>query len=156
MADDYEAQRQRNIANNKAILASIGLDQYKIPDAIPTKGLKKRAPKPPKRSTKRKVTSEDTQEGEPIPKKSKTVSTPPLEDGQTRRSSRHAGKPRVSYVRDGELLAAAASSREVKNQRKSGYLTVGIVEDDDEDDDDPDGYVKQRNVPKMGKRVYDP
>lgn len=166
---DYEQLREKNIQKNRELLKTLGLDDYKIPEAAP------KVPKTKKKNNKRAQTKKRKAPSSPppeatgsdgentrvdtslAPKKVKAdMNAEDEEDGlpSRRRSSRNVR--RVSYAQDGDLIHQRASpwdpSPNVLQRKRSGKLTVEIDEDEDEDED----HTKLRNVPKMGKRTYSP
>lgn len=151
---DYEALREANIARNKALIASLGLDEYRIPDAAP------KAPKKPKRvQNKRKAPPAhpaDQNEADDDSARVSLSSSPkkPRIDGDNsepqtlRRSSRNV--PRISYAQGGPQLKESSPSPLSSDSPKVGEKsrrkpTADILDD-----------TKKRNVPKMGQRTNDP
>lgn len=149
--EDYEAFRLSNIAKNKALLESLGLNEFKIPDA-PIKPSKssKTATKQKKSGAsapKKRKGSDDTAVGDGEDEGTEKRARPPKRpkiDGQdsqdtlveTRRSSRNIR--RVSYANDGAHIAAA---RVRALESESDYSSSNFDSEDDEDDelDDDDG-----------------
>lgn len=183
---DYEAVRLSNIARNKALLESLGLGEYTIPDAPAktpkTSAAKKKASAP---KTKKRKDSEDTavdtEQGSRAPKRPKLDP----KDSQdtlvgTRRSSRTVR--RISYANDGAHVAAArARARALKSDSGSGSDFDSDADDDSDEEESDEGgarkskkrakksknggrrlvsglvdETKQRNVAKMGERSHDP
>lgn len=162
---NWEQLRLDNIAKNQAILAALGLENP-IPVAAPktkTKNKAKAKPKPVKATKKRKAESDGD---EPVAKKTRGDENDGgdekgAEVSSTRRSSRHANKPRVSYANDGALIKRD---------------TYGGIKSDDTDDDGDDNESdfdeisegeydsdarrerrqKQRKVAKLTGRKHDP
>lgn len=154
---DYEAIRLSNIARNKALLESLGLGEYKIPDA-PVKASKASASKKKKTSApgtkKRKVsedTAVDTEEG--AEKRARTPKRPKLDTQDSedtlvgiRRSSRSVR--RISYANDGAHVAAARA-RALGDDSGSGSDFDSDADDDDNDDVDE---LDEGGVGKSKKR----
>lgn len=100
-ADDFEAQREANIAKNKALLASLDLKSNSF-----ITHEKPRAQKKPKaKLAKRKVDAiEDDDRDAVKPAKKAAVAVADGETGSVRRSGRNAGKE-VDYRGDGDHLS---------------------------------------------------
>jgi hypothetical protein len=168
--DEWEAQRQRNIAANRELLRSLGLENPIIPSVKSTvkptaRKVNKAAPKP---ALKRKVVDDPSatpEVGEPAPKNLKRLrrDSPDSENTEIqlrpslgpRRSTRNL--KRVSYTK----LAAMSSSPDSSDEDENFELEAFIVkkprrgyssEAGSRDIDD----TKQRRVPKVGDREHSP
>ena len=100
---DFEKEREENIARNKALIASLGINDNIF--------MAKKAPpqkiKPPK-AVKRKADSVD--EIDDQKPATKVVAIVDGETGELRRSGRNAGK-KVDYTGDGDRLADRSGPR---------------------------------------------
>lgn len=109
--DDFEAEREANIARNKALIASLCIATNEV---IVSK--KKRAPKPQAaKAAKRKADAIEEDEDEDGNEKRAAKVVAVQADGETtgvRRSGRNAGK-KVDYVGDGEDLGRRTGPRVV-------------------------------------------
>ncbi|KAF8591869.1 hypothetical protein K439DRAFT_1626377 [Ramaria rubella] len=117
---DYEAVRAANIKANKALLISLGLETPLIPS--------KAKPKPKNtsaKSKKRKVDASNDEESSRQAKASKITVSNDSESTPGRRSTRNAGKPRISYNEDQIHASNAPSAKSRKPQLVS---SVAILE----------------------------
>ena len=165
----YEAQRLANIARNKALLESLGLDVVRIPDAQPkpSKSHKKKTKAP--HSKKLKARSPTTADGgngsgeETVvegdergvsTRKRPNFRSEGSQDTLTlgaRRSSRNIR--RVSYADDGVHIAAHRRSH-VKQENDDDYDSESDADDSeasfDEDDDDEKSKGSNRKRKRSG------
>jgi hypothetical protein len=155
MASNYMEQRERQIAANKALLESLGLETLKIqgfaPAAVsgPTKPKATSKAKPtakakPKKAQKRK--REDSEDTEDDGSADGDYKAPRLdeadsssEDDNPRRSTRRRAAKRINYNEDNlEKMNAKKASKAKQRTRELG--------------EDRDGRVGNR----LGTRLHDP
>lgn len=166
--EDYEAVRLSNIARNKALLESLGLSEFKIPDA-PAKTSKASNPSSKKRktaSTKKRKGSDDTAvEDSDSEQRARTPKRPKLKsEGSddtlvgTRRSSRNV--QRVSYANDGVYVAAARARKvaasEDEDETDSEFNSEASDDAEDGSDDEKGGKAKKNKSKKKkngGRRL---
>ncbi|KAF9517809.1 hypothetical protein BS47DRAFT_444207 [Hydnum rufescens UP504] len=156
MVLDYEALREANIARNRALIASLGLEDYRIPDAAPKAPKKHQRAQnkrkaPPTSSADHNRAPDDDSARVSLPKKPRIHA----QDGDNsepqtplRRSSRNTS--RISYAPGGQPLRNPSPSQTPsdgpKERKKSPRKSRVVIVDE----------TKKRYVPKMGKRDYDP
>jgi hypothetical protein len=169
----YETQRLANIARNKALLESLGLDEVRIPDARPKPSKNKTKPPPAKkRKTEKRSTAnggngsgeETAVEGEnnserrvsprkprPTFKSQGSNSSQDTLDLGARRSSRNIR--RISYAKDGAHVLAQRQGRAKEEEEDDDSGEDYEIESDadesgdefDEDDDDEEKPKKAQN-----------
>lgn len=156
MVLDYTAQREKNIAANKALLESLGLEELKqagfAPATIAGPSVSKKEPKakpPPKpnpkktsQKRKREDKSEDSQDGDSVDAEYKAPRLDEPEsssdDDRPRRSTRRRAK-RINYNEDSlEKMNAKKATQAKQRTRELG--------------EDREGRVGNR----LGQRLHDP
>ncbi|EJD47650.1 hypothetical protein AURDEDRAFT_183834 [Auricularia subglabra TFB-10046 SS5] len=154
MVSALERQREENVRRNRELLLQLGLDALIVPAAPAPKLQANKKPAPRKRAASKRGISEvhDDSCDDAASPSSKGVAVAAAADSQNsiRRSSRHAGKPRVSYTGGIAALTdgpAPSSSRPVKRAKHEGD-----VEDMDVEKEGRAEFVGNR----LGSRVHDP
>jgi len=168
--NSYEALRLANIARNKALLESLGLDEFRIPDAPPkpSKSSKKKTKPPPSKKRKTESTGgngsgdETVVEGEDArerristrqkrPNIRSDSSQDTLVEGGARRSSRNIR--RVSYANDGVHILAQRNGRSKSEETEEEYENESDVDDSEDDsDNDEDDEGKPNNASNKKRR----
>lgn len=170
--NDYEAQRLANIERNKALLLSLGLDEFRVPDApAKPKSTPKSKAKPKNRATKRKIADDMADDNEttainsdstsPAPARSSkrakvTIAEDADEDSSVqgaRRSSRRVA--RVSYANDG-VVAAQAKARSLSPEVSDEFDDDDDDEDEEVEEDEDEGSEKPRRKRSQGRKRKTP
>ncbi|CCO36219.1 E3 ubiquitin-protein ligase UHRF1 [Rhizoctonia solani AG-1 IB] len=147
---DYEKIRRENMLSNQKLLQDLMLQKMDCPAGLAAGfavlGIDEPKPKPkskpqPKKAVKPKTVVKPKSEDEG----GKTVER---EGAGARRSARHAGKPTVSYAKDGEEIVDRS-----KMPRMVSRPDMLWNEDDSDAGEDEEGKVR---VNKLVGRVHDP
>ncbi|CAE6435984.1 unnamed protein product [Rhizoctonia solani] len=147
---DYEKIRRENMLSNQKLLQDLMLQKMDCPAGLAAGfavlGIDEPKPKPkskpqPKKAVKPKTVVKPKSEDED----GKTVER---EGAGARRSARHAGKPTVSYAKDGEEIVDRS-----KMPRMVSRPDMLWNEDDSDAGEDEEGKVR---VNKLVGRVHDP
>ena len=171
--NSYEALRLANIARNKALLESLGLDEFRIPDAPPkpSKSSKNKTKPPPSKKRKTEtpatnggngsgdetvVESEDTRERHLSTRQKRPTirsnsSQDTLVEGGARRSSRNIR--RVSYANGGVHILAQRNRRSKSEEAGEEYVNESDADDSEDDfDNDADDEEKPNNASNKKRR----